>query len=414
MLLKPSGGLKNCLSWLATAGAVFLFCALLIWPAEAFQGACYGIRLWAAVLLPSLLPFFILAEILFSIGFVKLLGVLLEPLMRPLFNLPGAASFAVVMGFTSGFPMGAVLSSRLYENNECTASECERLAAFTNNSSPLFILSSVSVGMFGDPAPGVVLASAHYCSNILLGILLGFLAPRRPKTKSLASGQTRRSLRTMLHPPHNRPPWGKILSNAVRGGINNITLIAGFVILFAVITRILQTTGLMAYPIAFCGMLLAKLGFDTQSCSALATGFWEMTLGLSELSATAADLREKIIVSGIIMGWSGLSIQAQVIGVLADSGIRIRCYLLGRIVQGALAALLSFFFLRLYPGLQTVLSVPAQPPRWVEFPCWENVTQYLAYLSGAVFLLLGIVLILAALSILLRCAAKIKELFYLQ
>ncbi|MGQ0438264.1 nucleoside recognition domain-containing protein, partial [Bacillus sp. B-TM1] len=35
-------------------------------------------------LFPSLLPFFIIAELLISIGVVKFIGVILEPLMRPL------------------------------------------------------------------------------------------------------------------------------------------------------------------------------------------------------------------------------------------------------------------------------------------------------------------------------------------
>ena len=63
--------------------------------------------------------------------------------MRPLFRLPGEAGFAVALGFTSGFPMGAILTASLKEQSLCTPQEAARLAAFTNNSSPLFLLISV-------------------------------------------------------------------------------------------------------------------------------------------------------------------------------------------------------------------------------------------------------------------------------
>jgi len=43
--------------------------------------------------------------------------------MRPVFKQPGAAGFVLAMGFTSGFPMGAVLTNKLYEKNLCTKEE---------------------------------------------------------------------------------------------------------------------------------------------------------------------------------------------------------------------------------------------------------------------------------------------------
>ena len=38
-------------------------------------------------------------------GVVHFLGVLLEPLMRPLFNVPGVGAFALSMGLAAGYPM---------------------------------------------------------------------------------------------------------------------------------------------------------------------------------------------------------------------------------------------------------------------------------------------------------------------
>lgn len=77
------------------------FCAVLItvamvqYPKPAFDAAIIGLNLWWNVVFPSLLPFFILSELLMGLGVVHFIGVLLEPLMRPVFNVPGIGAFAL-------------------------------------------------------------------------------------------------------------------------------------------------------------------------------------------------------------------------------------------------------------------------------------------------------------------------------
>ena len=81
-------------------------------PQAALQASIRGLNIWWEVVFPSLLPFFIIAELLISIGVVKFIGVILEPLMRPLFRVPGIGGFVWAMGMASGFA-GAKLSARL-------------------------------------------------------------------------------------------------------------------------------------------------------------------------------------------------------------------------------------------------------------------------------------------------------------
>ncbi len=79
-------------------------------PQAALQASIRGLNIWWEVVFPSLLPFFIIAELLISIGVVKFIGVILEPLMRPLFRVPGIGGFVWAMGMASGFPAGAKLA----------------------------------------------------------------------------------------------------------------------------------------------------------------------------------------------------------------------------------------------------------------------------------------------------------------
>ena len=83
---------------------IIFIITLILFSKTAVSSALKGINLWLYVVFPSLFPFFVAAEILNRTGFVKAAGIILEPLMRPLFNVPGCGSFAVAMGITSGYP----------------------------------------------------------------------------------------------------------------------------------------------------------------------------------------------------------------------------------------------------------------------------------------------------------------------
>lgn len=319
-----------------------LVIAMLIWPKETYESASYGLNLWATVLVPSMLPFFIMAELLLSFGIVKILGGLLEPVMRPVFNLPGSASFVLAMGFTSGFPMGAILTRRLYEEGLCSTNEGERLVAFTNNSSPLFILAAIGIGMFQDQALGLLLAISHYLSNLLLGIILGLFSKRPSKYIPQKQSIFKTSISDFLSEQKKRNPIGTILGNAIKTGINNILMIGGFVIFFAVLTKILSISGLQGYISGFFMHVLNSCGFDTPIYNSLAIGFWEMTLGLKELSLQSLSFQTKVVAGSIILGWSGLSIQAQVISFISGSSLRPQLYHCCRIIQAFLSALIAF------------------------------------------------------------------------
>src|SRR5699024_2741099 len=144
--------------------------SLIIFPSQALEASIRGLNMWWEIVFPSLLPFFITAELLIAFGVVRFVGVLFEPIMRPLFNVPGAGSFGWIMGMASGYPTGAKIAARLREDDQLTKTEAERLVSFTNASSPLFIIGAVSIGFFHDPQLGILLAAAHYAGNALVGV----------------------------------------------------------------------------------------------------------------------------------------------------------------------------------------------------------------------------------------------------
>lgn len=130
----------------------FIFClftiSLVIFSKDNLTSAKNGVSLWLNNVVPSLFPFFVATELLGHTNVIKRLGEMLNFIMRPLFNVPGIGSFALIMGIISGYPTGAKIVCDLKNKNLCTLEEAERLLAFTNNSGPLFILSTVGITLF--------------------------------------------------------------------------------------------------------------------------------------------------------------------------------------------------------------------------------------------------------------------------
>ena len=173
----------------------FIFCVfticLIIFSKTNLTATKSGLELWATSVLPSLLPFFIAVELLKYTDIIKILGKLFNPIMRPIFNVPGAASFALIMGIISGYPTGAKIVSDFKKEGICSDIECERLIAFTNNSGPLFIISTVGISFLGDTRTGILLFITHILACLSVGFLFRWWKNGKKSNYSNNSNWTR-------------------------------------------------------------------------------------------------------------------------------------------------------------------------------------------------------------------------------
>lgn len=369
---------KICLG--VTASALVL--GMAVAPQSAFEGARLGLSIWWEIVVPALLPFFIAAEIVMGAGVIHFTGVLLEPLMRPVFALPGAASFALAVGYTSGYPVGAAVTARLRQEGLLTREEAERVVSFCNNASPLFMLVAVSIGMFGNPALGPFILAVHYASNLFIGIALGRLAPRpaaRPTRLCVA--------------PVTMPPLGRMLGDAVTTAIKKILQVGGFIVLFAVVITLARRFGLLDIPIRCLENALATWGLAPELASPLVSGLFEMTLGTRLAAEAAAPLVHKLVAIQAMLAWSGLSIQAQIAAFVADTDIRLHTYYLSRLGHVALATLLTlllfpYFEPYITAAVSTTSPVPVAPDWWstlLRAGLWACVAPLLLLLAGVVY-----------------------------
>ena len=109
--------------------AMFLL-FLLSEPAIAVEGARFGLMLWANRLLPSLLPFLILTQLLMRSGY-------LDAIMKK-FRIT-YPHFVLFAGNLFGFPMGAKLTVDLYEQKRLSKKKASLLFVMSNQMSPAFV-----------------------------------------------------------------------------------------------------------------------------------------------------------------------------------------------------------------------------------------------------------------------------------
>ncbi|RSL29608.1 sporulation integral membrane protein YlbJ [Salibacterium salarium] len=303
---------------------------LIIYPQEVLEASRDGLLMWSNSVFPSLLPFFIAAELLIAFGVVSFLGVLLDPVMRPLFNVPGSGGFVWAMGLVSGFPSGAKFTVKLRKQNKISKEEAERLVSFTNCSNPLFICGAVAVGFFHDVSLGLLLAITHYTANTLVGLVMRFYKPASAPSANITSAFSfRDAIQAVIRDQENDTrPFGKKLGDAVTTSINTLFMVGGFIVLFSVLYRLLNVTGMIEYMAWIPGTMLAFFSFESDLAFPWLSGFFEITVGNKLISdLTNIPMLEKAIVAAFVLGFSGFSVHAQVASLLAETDIRFSPFL---------------------------------------------------------------------------------------
>ncbi|RDW18526.1 sporulation integral membrane protein YlbJ [Oceanobacillus arenosus] len=368
---------------------IFITISLIQFPDQALEASIRGLNLWWEVVFPSLLPFFITAELLLAFGVVNFIGVLFEPIMRPLFNIPGVGSFGWMMGMASGYPTGAKIAARLREEKQLTRIEAERLVAFTNNSSPLFIFGAISVGFFHDATLGVLIAICHYSSNAFVGIAMRFHG--RNEKKKLQERRKKVSITMAFKAMHrtrlkDKRPFGEILGDAVLNSIKTLIMVGGFITLFSVLIKLLFLVGVTPAIASVIQGILSLFSLPIEFALPFLSGLFEITIGANMITQITTDsLLPKVILVSFILGFNGFSVQAQVASILAKTDIRFLPYFFARFLHGTIASILTIILFKpLYLDKQASETIDIPVSQTLDDNIWTKIVDLLTQ-NGALF-----------------------------
>lgn len=345
--------ITRALSGLTLALAAF---ALLKYPQEISQAVSQGTQLCVTLLLPGLFPFFILSSLAVKLGFADLLGLLLKPLMKPLFHLPGNCACGLILGLLGGYPTGARTVAVLYREGLCSKQQAQHLLGFCNNCGPAFLVGTVGYGLFGELGYGLLLSGVHAGAACLTGMILNRCGPETSET----------AMETTSKPSSTLPT---AFVSSVTESFQSLLNLFAFVLCFSAISKLLLLSSLPARFSAFLSPFLIP-----ENAEALFLGLFEMTLGVTAI--LTGSIEERLILTAALLGWGGLCVHCQVLALLQDTDLSPAFYFKGKALHALLSAVLMAALLFNLEGLCLAAGAAI-----MLFPCrrkkqWKNRKRY--------------------------------------
>lgn len=298
-----------------------LFCFLLLFPSKSLEASQTGLLLWFDTLLPTLMPFLILSQLVLKTELIQIVQKIFAPLFRRIFHCSDNGAFCVLCGFLCGYPVGARLIALQIRENRLTVAEGQYLLSFCNNVSPMFCISYGIMGVIGS-SKVLPYLFIIYGSAVLFGF---FTRPQKIPAPCLTA-------KKQTSPAEN---IFQLVDVCIIDSFSIMIKLCGYLMLFSIINA---------------GILML-LPVKNPYVPAALTAFLEITGGLSLVKKLPAGIfRSALAVAALAFG--GLCCIFQTNSVLGDTGLSLKKYILHKLLTALLALFLFGLWLFLRFAIQ--------------------------------------------------------------
>jgi len=332
---------------LLTVSAAGLICALLS-PVTVSRAIRDALRLCADTLVPSLFPYMVFTSLL-----AKALTAEAITVSGSRKNRTGRLIF--VLGALSGYPTGAKTVVELYRAGQLTKEESHRLLFFSCNAGPAFIFGVIG-SLYASLPVCMAIMIIHLGSAWLLGLML-------PKKKTVSD-------KGSAHKAVPLPPFSECLLDAVQSAVHTLLKIAGLVCVFSLITAVERKVLLQFH--AFLPVLSI---------------FTELASGCALLAGSSLSWALKFTVTAAAVSFGGLCVLLQTASVLSGSGLSLRHYAAGKLLQAVISAAAAWPVSKLLATSLPVASVATtnlhlSPWPWALFSAATVLAVFLQFSSS--------------------------------
>ena len=289
---------------------------LLIDPGISQAAVSKAFTLCATAILPTLFPFFVLADLWIRTGNAEQISILSAPVIEKLFHLSGNIAPAFLLGMVGGYPVGARTIGQLYKNEQITKEEAEQALLFCNNAGPAFLIGFVGGKVFRSTYIGLILFVIHVSSAIWVGILT-----RPKKISKVPIYNIKKFIKSNI---------SNELTKSITNGGQTAILVCTYIILFSIIIEI-----------------AAKV-IPSSSFTIPLLCLMELTNGLDQLIHSQLPMHFQFVFASFLLGFGGLSILLQSSSLLFSAGLQIKKLMIGKLLHGLCSA---FFAMLLYPAI---------------------------------------------------------------
>ena len=322
----------------------------------AANGIKKGLNLASTALIPSLLPFLVLSNLMIETGAITPLTRLMEKPLHLAFGLSKNGTAALLLGVLCGLPVGTVSAITMLKNGQISKKEFDRLLLISGTPSTGFLISAVGRSLFGNVEAGAVLFLLALFSCAVTGVILRLLDGNL-ETPSHFAATTAPKI-----------PFYTQFTGAVRQGFATALEITGFVAFFSALAECVRTA--------------ARQYARLPIWSVLPVGLLELTAGVHE-AAGALPSESAFCLCAFFVGFAGLSVCMQLFSISAAARPRLLPYLGARLFQGLLCSLLATLYLALRRPVFRVASqsaIEANATLGTRLPLFTLTTAFLAIL----------------------------------
>jgi len=298
---------------------VYIFIFLLKNPSCAAEAVTRALKLCYMKLIPSLFPFMVLSSVVTSSKLSVYLSKTFGKAAVLLFRSKKEGATALITGSLFGFPLGTKTALELYKQNALDAKETEDLICVCSNTGPAFVLSACSA-FSNNRNVGICI----YLCQLVSAVIVSLFVHRKTKPSTSKKNETYIDASLPIMPS---------IPLAITSSVIPMLNICAFVCFFSCITASVEN-------------IIFKLGIPTESAVFL-SGFLEITNGIAKTSDINSTLLS-VLFAGFFVGWSGLSVILQSVSLISEYGLKCKKYVISKLFQGLLCALLSVFFCKLF------------------------------------------------------------------
>ncbi|MDI9509435.1 MAG: transporter, partial [Bacillota bacterium] len=297
-----------------------------LFPYASYKGASTGLMLWFINVLPSLLPFIIISNLMVQLGIAGKISRILYPLLGRLFKVSPEGCYPILLGFLSGLPMGAKGTADLVATGKISKKEGNFLLSMCNNASPIFIMSFIGINQLRLGQIRWQLFGLIYGSSIISAIIYRSYQNIHDKKVRISTFNDN-SLSFPISEYKTAKLSFDIIDKSIMNGFEIVTKIGGYIILFSILAQIINT-----------------IGTSFNLLKSIVMGILEITTGIDQICKLRISSNTKIVLISILTSFGGLSGIAQTKSVLGESRLSIKTYISIKLISALIAMLLSTLY----------------------------------------------------------------------
>ena len=257
-----------------------------------------GCVLFFKQVFPTLLPMFIINDILIQYNFIFYLNHFFQKIFKKLFNFSNAATYIFIMSMFSGTPTNGYIAANLVTNKNLKQKDASIILSYSFFLNPLFLYNMLCI-ILNSNQEAINLIIITYCMNFLIALFF-----RKYKYTDIS----------IDYSTHTKQ-FSKTLSESIKKAFSTLINILGTMIFYFII----------------CEGINLFIKNNTVNC--FINGILEVTGGLSKLTSLNINFSLKKLITICFISFGGFSIHSQIKSIINDANISYKYFFIARIIH---------------------------------------------------------------------------------